>query len=309
LLRRANLTPHQIKNVSIRLRVQDQIRFLDLAAAALRDELFGFHLALPFDLREFGFLYYISASSRTLSDALQHLARYASIANEGVSLKYFDRSNFGVSFRYVGVGRHHDRHQIEFFIAAVVRLFRHLTGTGLMPSCVRLAHRSAGERKEFIKFFGGQVEFCAAVDEVSFASTNKDMPIVSADHYLNELLVTYCEQALRRRPTNRGTFRFDVENAIVPLLPHGKATLGEVARGLGVSQRTLARRLAVERLTYSEVLESLKKDLAKHYLADEGLSISQIAWLLGYQEISSFTHAFKRWTGRTPREERFRRTL
>ena len=93
----------------------------------------------------------------------------------------------------------------------------------------------------------------------------------------------------------------------MPLLPHGKAKLDEIARKLGVSQRTLARRLAAERLTFSAVLESLKMDLAERYLADEGLSISQVAWLLGYREVSSFTHAFKRWTGKTPRKVRSRR--
>ena len=57
-------------------------------------------------------------------------------------------------------------------------------------------------------------------------------------------------------------------------------------------------------MTFSEVLESLKSHLAQRYLADPSLSISQIAWLLGYQEVSAFTHAFKRWTGRAPRDVR-----
>ena len=305
LLRQANLTLHQIKDSGIRLRVRDQISFLNLAAAELRDDLFGFHLALPFDLREFGFLYYIAASSGTLHDALHHLARYGSIANEGVALKYLSGANVGIAFHYVGVGRHRDRHQIEFFVAALVRLCRHLTGMRLVPSRVRLAHRSAGAGSEFAEFIGGEVEFGAAVDEVSFASA--DIPIISADHHLNKLLVAYCEEALHRRPANRSTFRSDVENAIVPLLPHGKAKLDKIAQALGVSQRSLARRLAAEKLTFSRVLESLKMDLADRYLADEDLSISQVAWLLGYQEVSSFTHAFKRWTGRAPREMRFRR--
>jgi AraC-like DNA-binding protein len=64
--------------------------------------------------------------------------------------------------------------------------------------------------------------------------------------------------------------------------------------------------LTLEDLTYSKVLESLRFDLAVRYLRDESLSISQIAWLLGYQEVSAFTHAFKRWTGKSPREARSR---
>jgi AraC-like DNA-binding protein len=57
-------------------------------------------------------------------------------------------------------------------------------------------------------------------------------------------------------------------------------------------------------MSFSGVLDNLKMDLAKRYLADHALSVSQVAWLLGYQEVSSFTHAFKRWTNKTPRQTR-----
>jgi AraC-like DNA-binding protein len=71
-----------------------------------------------------------------------------------------------------------------------------------------------------------------------------------------------------------------------------------------MSQRTLARRLSSDGLTFSGIVDELKADLANRYLRDEDLAISEIAWLLGYSEVSAFTHAFKRWTGKTPREMR-----
>jgi AraC-like DNA-binding protein len=308
LLKKANLTLQQIKNTRLKLRVHDQIKFLNLVADALQDDMFGFHLAERPDLREFGFLYYVSASSETLGDALHKLARYSSIANEGVSLTFLDGRNVGIQFHYIGVSRHLDLHQIEFFMAWLVRLCRQLTGIRLVPARVRLAHRRGGQNLEFLECFGRNVEFGAAVDEVAFAPTIKNTSIVSADNFLNKLLVTYCEEALARRPTRRGSFRASVENAIVPLLPHGDARLPAVARRLGLSQRTLARRLAAENLSFSDVLENLKVDLGWRYLAENDLSISQVAWLLGYQEVSSLTHAFKRWTGKTPRQARLRMT-
>jgi AraC-like DNA-binding protein len=88
------------------------------------------------------------------------------------------------------------------------------------------------------------------------------------------------------------------------LLPHGKANAVAIARHIGMSHRTLARRLSSEGLTFSEIAEELKGDLARHYLRDSDLPVSQIAWLLGYREISAFTRAFKRWTGKTPRQIR-----
>ena len=66
----------------------------------------------------------------------------------------------------------------------------------------------------------------------------------------------------------------------------------------------IARRLSSERLTFSGILEEMKTDLARHYLRDERLQITKIAWLLGYREVSAFTHAFKRWTGTAPRQSR-----
>ena len=90
----------------------------------------------------------------------------------------------------------------------------------------------------------------------------------------------------------------------MPLLPDGKANVKDVAQKLGMSQRTLARHLASEGLTFVGMLKELRVDLAKRDLADRDLSISQIAWLLGYKDVSSFTHAFKRWTGDTPRTTR-----
>ena len=126
-------------------------------------------------------------------------------------------------FRYVGVSRHVDRHQIEFFATTLIRLCRQLTGTRLVPTGLKFAHRRDGKYPELTEFFGSDVEFDANIDEVSFAPASKEMPVVSADHHLNKILVGYCEEALQRRPKSGGPFRSRVENAIVPLLPHGKA--------------------------------------------------------------------------------------
>jgi AraC-like DNA-binding protein len=76
------------------------------------------------------------------------------------------------------------------------------------------------------------------------------------------------------------------------------------AKQLAVSPRTLARRLSEEGTSFSDVLEGLRNDLAARYLADEDFGIAQIAWLLGYEETSAFSRAFKRWTGKTPRDAR-----
>jgi AraC-like DNA-binding protein len=214
-----------------------------------------------------------------------------------------------VTLTYVGVERMSDRHQIEFWVTSVVRAYRQLTNRQLLPNCVRLLHRRSGDCPQFIKFMGCDVVFGANVDEITFPGTIKQVPIVNADPYLNKLLVKYFEEMRSHQTCGRGTFRIAVENAIAPLLPHGRAQLDEIAHRLGLSQRTLARRLASEGLTFEAILSALRAELAKRYLRDEALAISQIAWLVGYKEVSAFTHAFTRWTGTTPRAARAQERL
>ena len=305
-LTRAHLTLRQIEDSSARLKVQNQISFVNLVARDLSDEFLGFHLALKPDLREIGWLYYVSASSSNFSEALKRAARYSSFVNEGISLQQADNGGLTVRINYVGVSRHLDRHQIEFIVTILLRMARQVTDLRLTPIRMRFIHRRDHICPEFVDFFGGKIEFGAPVDDITFASSVRDAPIASADPFLNKLLIAYCEEALARRPAHRPSFISSVENAIIPLLPHGKALSGEIAQRLGVSQRTLARSLSAEGSTFSEVLESLRRDLADRYLADRDLSISEVAWLLGYQEVSAFTHAFRRWTGRSPRYVRAR---
>ena len=301
LLRKAGLTQQQIDDNSTRLDVKSQIKFLDLAATALKDELLGFHLAQSGDLRLMGLLYYVLASSETLEEALRHGTRYSAIVNEGIALKYREAGDVSIRLEYVGISRHSDRHQIEAAMVVLVRTFRQLVNRRFPLIGVRLSHRRSGDTSELKNFFGCDVTFGADVDEMAFSKSIKELPVVNADPYLNELLIKYCDQAIADRSTKRSSFGLSVENAIALLLPHGKAHASEIARKLGVSRRTLARRLAAEGLTFAGIVQSLKSDLAKRHLTDQTLSVSEIAWLVGYQDVSAFTHAFKRWTGSAPR--------
>jgi AraC-like DNA-binding protein len=304
LLARAGLTVAQIDNRDARLSAQSQIKLLDFAADALQDDFIGFHLAQDYDLREIGLLYYVLASSESLGDALHRAERYSGIANEGISLQARSGRETAIALNYVGMDRRPDRHHMEFWLMSLVRLCRQLTNRRAVPSRIGTMHHRKKTPVEFRSFLGCEIEFGSGVDEVVFPGALKLMPIVSADPYLNQLLLQYFEEALVHRPAKSATLRSNVENAITPLLPHGKANAGEVARQLGMSHRTLARRLAAEQLTFSEIRTELKTDLARRYLRDGDLPISQIAWLLGYREVSAFTHAFKRWTGTAPRQSR-----
>jgi AraC-like DNA-binding protein len=284
--------------------MEHQITFLNLLADALKDEFFGFHLAKEVDLREAGLLYYVQASSKTIGEAFQRAQRYCTIQNEGVLIRYSTGEGTAISFEYRGVRRLNDRHQIEFFATYIARLCSRLSGRHVLPQEVRLAHRRTEVDVEMTRLFGCKIQFGAPTDEILYPASLMSLPVTSADMYLNKLLIQYCEEALSRHRILGKSWRISVENALAPLLPHGQATIPQISKQLGVSERTLQRRLTSEGTSFPEVLSNLRRELAKRYLQEPNLPISEIAWLLGYSQPTAFTHAFRRWTGKSPKQAR-----
>jgi AraC-like DNA-binding protein len=281
-----------------------KIALLDEAAKALKDDCIGFTLARDFDLREIGLLYYVMACSPTLGDALKRIARYRKITNEALVFGYQEGNRLNISLRYSGVPRHSDRHQIEFCMFAVLRICRVLTGHNLVPQQFSFSHHRSEGTSEMARFVGTKVEFGADTDEFALNLDARALPLIHSDPYLNDLLLKYCEAALADRRGDTSQLRTRVENAISPLLPHGRVRVEDVARGLGMSERTLTRKLSDEGLNFTEILQQLRRDLAVRYLDDRKLHVSKIAWLLGFHEVSAFTNAFKRWTGKPPSQMR-----
>jgi len=300
LLRKARLDADLLDDPKARLPVRNQIEFLNLVAESLGDDMLGFNMAVDFDLRDGGLFYYVLASSERLVDVFARGARYSTVVNEGFVQKFVDDRRVGLAIRYADVSRQIDRHQMEFWVTTVVRLCRRLTGVHLKPERVRFKHSRGRGHSKLASFIGCPVEFDATVDEVLFAREVGQMRVVDADPYLNRLLVDIVEERMAHRALAKESFVARVENAVAPLLPHGGALASEIARQLGMSQRTFARRLEDEGLTFSDLVLRLRKDLARRYLVQERLSVSKVAWLLGYKEVATFSHAFRRWTGKAP---------
>ena len=292
-----------------RVSVSSQIQFLELVSRATGDDWLGLTLAADFDLREWGMLYYVAASSHQLDDALKRLERYARLANEALTIRLKKSKYCCIELSYQGVPRHRDRHQIECLTFALLRLCRHLIGRNVAPVSARFVHHRSGDLGKVRRLLGCIPEFDAPADELVFEAEVFQAPVLGHDPFLNELMVRDCEEAMAERPSNVSSFRALVENTISQLLPHENAQASVVAQRLGVSERTLARRLATEDLSYGDILDQLRREKAVRYLEQPELRISKIAWLLGFRQISSFSHACRRWTGKSPLEYRHSREV
>ena len=290
-----------------RISAVGQSRLLDCAAEAIDDTAFGLHLAEQADPRDAGIIFYAMSAAENLGEALALLDRYSRIANEAARLKLTATpEGLVVEIGFVGLPRPLGRQGAEFLMAVAVRALRELIGRDIRPTRVAFAHARNADLPEFARFFGCPVEFGRAAgdgvssDLLEFSATAVAAPLVTADPKLLAALEPFCDLAAKERRTASDSLRAAVEKEMEKLLPHGKAKKHTIARALGMSARSFSRRLADEGTTYEEVLDELRRSLALQYLKEPGMSLSEIAWLLGYEGSTSFNHAFKRWTGHSP---------
>jgi AraC-like DNA-binding protein len=317
LLRRAGLSEHDFAGtendgnpISHRVSAVAQVKFLDYAAEAMNDSAFGLHLVEQTDPHDAGIYFYVASAAKNIDEALALYARYFRIVNEAARLKLTRKPNgVAVEVEFIGLPRHLARQTAEFGMAALLKGLRAIAGRNIHPTQVSFAHvRSSGAR-EFERFYGCPVEFGASSDLFEFSNDALAIPLLTADRKLLTVLEPFCNMAAKERDSPAGTLRAAVENEVEKLLPHGKAKAQTVAKTLALSLRTLSRRLADEGTTYAGVVDDLRRTLALQYLKEPSMSVSQIAWLLGYEGSTSFNHAFRRWTGRSPSAARSERQL
>ncbi len=301
LLRQAGLADDPIRGDAAECRSA----FLNTAAEVLHDRSLGLHLAQGYDLRRLGLFFYLMASSETVGEALNCFERFARTDGSGLQAS-FRMSDVALT---VVVGLQDpvhkpDRHFSEFRLLSIYRLVTSLAPA--TPLGVSFTHERHEAAEETESRFAIPVEFDASEDRIAFAVGLAEARLPSFDPYLHESLVRYfehAEEATRREPDLLWS---QVKKAMAPRLSQGTATTAEIARDLGMSTRTLSRRLHQEGKTFSGVLDELRAELAIHYIKIKGLPISEIAWLLGYREASALVVAFRRWTGMSPTELRRR---
>jgi AraC-like DNA-binding protein len=321
LLKRAGLSEHDLapgNSDPMRYRVSavGQGRFLDYAAEAIDDGAFGLHLAEQTNPRDAGILFYVASGAKNLKEALTLFGRYFRIVNEAVHLKLVQTlEGIVVEFKFVGLPRHSARQNAEFGISIILKALREMAGRLIRPARVVFLHPRNSNLREFERFYGCPVEFGYAPiksmssDLLEFSNDVLTTPLITADACLIEALQPFCNDAAKKRGTAAGTLRAGVESEVEKLLPQGKAKAQAVAKAMGLSVRTLSRRLANEGTTFAGVVDQLRRSLALQYIKESGMSVSQIAWLLGYEGSTSFNHAFRRWTGRSPSDARSEKQL
>lgn len=298
LLSAAGLTEDQLA---------DRDAYIDLDAhLALADEMVRHRPGVNLGLRALqhlspatmGVLGYVIANNTDLRGALADFTRFQHLVTDTVDwrLTIHDQAIIEVVAhpRLSRLG-----HPIETMVGAWVALGRALTGVSWTPRSLQYQHAPLGDPAEHERFFGVPVAFEAPVNALCLDAAVLAFQVRGARPALRVPLMQHAEARLH---ADAGTppVAERLRTALSELVPAGDASQRAAARRLGLSERTLSRRLHGERTSFGAILDQVRRDLALGWLDDPSLAVYEIAFLLGYSEPSTFHRAFKRWTGTTP---------
>lgn len=238
--------------------------------------------------------FFAALSSKKGLAAIQHFAKYKKIIGPIiVELEVFD-DLVRVSYRYDYAGLELPRFALLNEQHLLLDLIR--TGTGQPIQLVRLGTPYVYEAA-IQEAFGCHIEQTEA-NELIFYKSDLELPFITA----NNIMLDYLEPQLKERLAenmNSESFTGLVRQKLYQAIPSGEFSIEDIAQTLGISSRTLQRNLSSEGTKFNQELQTVQKLLALSYLKKSGISTDEVAYLVGYAEVSSFSRAFKKWTGKT----------
>ncbi len=302
--RAARLDPSWMERPHDRLPSPAVERVWQAAVTLSGDEFLGLHMAEQYRTGAISILGYVLLNCPTVGDALDRLARYTALMNDGLSARV-SREGTEVVIRLEAVEGIENfllrdgRQVMETMFAGVVLTMRQLTGAPAVPTRVMFRHAAGGDVAEYHRIFGTLVRFGMTEHLLAFPIGVTAQPIHAADPALLEVFERHAIGKLDELE-RMGNVSQRVARLILPKLMGAVPPVEEIASELALSGRHLQRLLQEEGTSYRDLVEASRRELALARLRTPGTTASEVALLLGYSEAGAFTRAFRRWTGLTP---------
>ncbi len=299
ILRDIGVPPTALDDFDHRIPEASRCRAWVEAAAASGDPFFGLHVAEHSPMGAYDVLDYSLYFNNALGEALEDGARFHSVLCDAWACTFV---RDGGIYRLRRVERT-PSHQAEAFFALLVLRARELTGVDVVPHKVWFAHRAPEDTSHHAELFRCPVRFGCPASELMFRATDIALPIKTASPGVEGVLVRYMTEVVGRLPRTDG-FVEHVRAVVASKMHKGHPTLGTTARELHMSPRTLQRRLGEHGTRYAEVVEAHRREVAERLVAEGRVSITEIAFLLGFADVGGFRRLYKRWTGAAPSRSR-----
>lgn len=273
---------------------------IELCADRSDNPLFGLQFGIYQGPRGLGLLLNAMHNASNLGDALQLLVRYFHIHSDGAEVRLERRAGSTWLLYEITDGEIASvRQTVELAMGVASRLMQELLGNNWKPQRLMLRHSAAADRRVYRSLLGVPPHFDSAVNAWVFDDLLLAAPLDSPHDRCQKLVQSRIDELAQVTLQQLPTY---VQKLLRNRLANGQATLSQVAEYMLISPRTLQRYLRAQGTGFQELQDKSRQAMAARYLCDSSISMTQMASLLGYSDLSAFSRAFSRWNGKSPQK-------
>jgi AraC-like DNA-binding protein len=304
LLRTVGLDRDAIDDPALRIPYADMMMLSEHAARMTKDAAFGLHVGERVKMQEYGIVGRSVVTSATLGEGLRSLVRYLPIwTNVGMFRLDLEGSMAHFQWHYSHRSLPEPRHDCEMSMATVMGLSRLSRGARWTPREVWFQHAKPRDTSEHTRIFRAPVRFGMPANALLLDRESLDTPLKTA-HRIPHRAITEAAEHLLPKAWGEASFSQGVLSFIRQNMDGGAFDLEAAARELGISRRTLQRKLSQEARSYRQLVEQARRELSQYLLLDARATATATAYALGYSEPSVFQRAFHKWHGKPPGQYR-----
>ncbi len=274
------------------------------AMSLIPDPAFALRAASVFQLEDHEVFGFLAMSCETLGQAYERTAAYRALYCVGARWELLLEDDAVRLVWYPWPGDVRDagyRAAMDFAVADMEKAIRRLGKTQPRPLAVRLVHQAPADTAGFAAHYGVEPKFGSPLYELIYAPGLPELPIATFNSRLRDYFDEECRRLVSQLASGTSIVE-QLRRQLIAAMDGGDTAIEPIAKQLGLSSRSLQRRLSDEGTRYNDVLAGIRAEFAKRYLARGTVSASEVAYLIGFTEPPAFFKAFKRWTGMTPRE-------
>ena len=308
ILKEAQISRAKLMNPVGRVPIKKERHFWKIATETTSDPHLGLHLADHVPFGAYPLLEYIGASCQSLYQALVFFGKYGQVIYGCWHPRLVESKN-SIRFDLGTEGApENSRHADEFGLALMMKRLKHFSGADVPLKAVQFRHHLIGDVEEYKKIFSVNVSFDQEESSLLFDSSIKNIPCKSADHFLLGSLLNLAEKFLQKLPNEKRSTQSNLNSRVTSIigkdLALGEPQIEKIASAVGMSSRSLQRKLEEEGTSLSQLVVSVRKEVASELLKNVDLTYEEIALSLGYSTASAFNRAFKQWFKMSPSEFR-----
>jgi AraC-like DNA-binding protein len=303
LLQEVHLDPAQLEERDNRIPVETFARLWHVLAARLPDKVLALEWVRSWKITDAGVMGYLLPQLSTLGEATEVAGRYGHLVNQGSTPRLLRSEPTSRMCFVLDPVLLATQQQPEAMATSLVSFLRGVVGPEFVPLAVNLPHASSMRTPALDQFFRTPVRHGQTELSVEVPNELLSRPLPGADPMLAAYLRKQADTLLEQLGVGNAVSH-ETARRIAQRLGAGEPAQATIAKQMGMSERTLQRRLHAEGTTFNVLLEEARRSIAVGYLADRKLAAYEVSFLLGYSEPATFFRAFKRWTGKTPQQYR-----